>query len=94
MSEPRDGGGPDTAGISRRRLLTSAGGGALGVALGGGVGYALGRESDQGATATPQAAPDAVPFHGEHQAGITTPTQNRLVFAAFDVTAGQGERAA
>jgi deferrochelatase/peroxidase EfeB len=28
---------------------------------------------------------DAVAFHGEHQAGITTPTQDRLHFVAFDV---------
>ena len=28
----------------------------------------------------------AVPFHGEHQAGIVTPAQDRLHFAAFDVT--------
>ncbi|GGT01593.1 peroxidase [Streptomyces chromofuscus] len=28
----------------------------------------------------------AVPFHGAHQAGIATPVQDRLHFAAFDVT--------
>jgi deferrochelatase/peroxidase EfeB len=28
----------------------------------------------------------AYPFHGAHQAGITTPVQDRLHFAAFDVT--------
>jgi deferrochelatase/peroxidase EfeB len=28
-----------------------------------------------------------VPFHGEHQAGIATPAQDRLVFAAFDTAA-------
>jgi deferrochelatase/peroxidase EfeB len=27
-----------------------------------------------------------VPFHGEHQAGIVTPAQDRLHFVAFDVT--------
>jgi deferrochelatase/peroxidase EfeB len=27
-----------------------------------------------------------VPFHGTHQAGITTPAQDRLAFAAFDLT--------
>jgi deferrochelatase/peroxidase EfeB len=26
-----------------------------------------------------------VPFHGKHQAGITTPAQSRLLFASFDV---------
>ena len=27
-----------------------------------------------------------MPFHGAHQAGIVTPAQDRLHFAAFDVT--------
>jgi deferrochelatase/peroxidase EfeB len=35
-----------------------------------------------------------VPFHGEHQAGIATPVQDRLHFAAFDVTAGSREELA
>jgi deferrochelatase/peroxidase EfeB len=32
------------------------------------------------------ASDQIVPFHGAHQAGITTPVQDRLHFAAFDVT--------
>ncbi len=32
------------------------------------------------------AADQVVPFHGEHQSGITTPAQDRLHFAAFDLT--------
>ena len=28
----------------------------------------------------------AVPFYGTHQAGITTPAQDRLAFASFDLT--------
>ena len=28
------------------------------------------------------------PFHGRHQAGIATPAQDRLHFAAFDVEEG------
>ncbi len=86
MSERQEGPEPEKAGISRRRLLTTAGGGALGVALGGGVGYALGREHGDDAAQASQTAPDSIPFYGEHQAGISTPTQDRLVFAAFDVT--------
>ena len=29
---------------------------------------------------------EAVPFEGTHQAGIVTPAQDRLHFAAYDVT--------
>jgi len=34
---------------------------------------------------TPSGAPGVVPFYGEHQAGIATPAQDRLAFAAFDL---------
>jgi deferrochelatase/peroxidase EfeB len=37
---------------------------------------------------TTGAARDAYAFRGEHQAGIVTPAQDRLHFAAFDVTTG------
>ncbi len=76
-------GGPASSGVSRRRLLGYAGAGAAAGAAGfaGGVGTA--RATD--APAGPEAA--RYPFHGEHQAGIVTPAQDRLHFAAFDVTA-------
>ena len=32
-----------------------------------------------------------VPFHGSHQAGITTPTQDHLVFATFDVVGSRDD---
>src|SRR3954447_9702342 len=67
--------------VSRRQLLGYAGAGAAVGAAGfaGGVG---------GARADEEAAPtDRYPFHGAHQAGIVTPAQDRLHFAAFDVTA-------
>src|SRR5919197_2792367 len=71
--------------LTRRRLLASAGAGGLAAAAGGG-GFALGRET------APEAGPDAasqiVAFHGEHQAGIATPAQDRLHFAAFDIEEG------
>ncbi len=31
-------------------------------------------------------APEQIPFHGAHQAGILTPQQSHVYFAAFDVT--------
>jgi len=67
--------------LSRRRLLASAGLGAAGLGLGAG-GYLVGHNDAEAAEAD---ATDAVPFHGEHQAGIATPVQDRLHFAAFDL---------
>jgi deferrochelatase/peroxidase EfeB len=67
--------------ITRRRLLASAGAGAAGLGLGGATGYLIGQE-------TAEAKSDgtgSVPFYGEHQAGIDTPAQDRLHFAAFDL---------
>ncbi|MEU8571625.1 iron uptake transporter deferrochelatase/peroxidase subunit, partial [Streptomyces pathocidini] len=49
----------------------------------GGAAAALGGGSGTQNVASEGAA---VPFHGEHQAGIATPVQDRLHFAAFDVT--------
>jgi deferrochelatase/peroxidase EfeB len=56
-----------------------------GVAVGG-SGFAGGLEVARAADEPAGSA--AYPFHGEHQAGILTPAQDRLHFAAFDVTAG------
>ncbi|MGO2139407.1 MAG: iron uptake transporter deferrochelatase/peroxidase subunit [Leucobacter sp.] len=80
--------GGETPGTSRRQLLGLVGAGAIGLAAGG-VG---------GAVATVAARPDAhatgrpgaggVPFRGTHQAGIVTPAQDRLHFAAFTMNAG------
>jgi deferrochelatase/peroxidase EfeB len=69
---------------SRRRFL----GGALGAAgtlAAGGAGFGVAR-----ATAADSSAPasQTVPFYGRHQAGIATPAQDRLAFAAFDVHNG------
>jgi deferrochelatase/peroxidase EfeB len=73
---------PRTFRISRRRALSLAG---VSAAAGVGAGVAAGRSVPE-ATASP-ADPDALayPFHGQHQAGITTPAQDRLHFAVFDV---------
>jgi deferrochelatase/peroxidase EfeB len=67
--------------LTRRRLLASAGIGAAGVGLGAG-GYLVGHDA---AEADAAEASGAVPFHGDHQAGIATPVQDRLHFASFDL---------
>ncbi|MFE2138082.1 Dyp-type peroxidase domain-containing protein, partial [Streptomyces sp. NPDC059466] len=61
----------------------------------GGAGLALGAAAAGGAVAMTRTGNDvdpagaetgaAVAFHGTHQAGIATPVQDRLHFAAFDV---------
>lgn len=81
--------GTAPAGVSRRGLLGLAlGAGAAGLAVGAGAGAAAGvavgraRERD--------AAASAYDFYGAHQAGITTPVQDHLHFASFDMMAGTG----
>jgi deferrochelatase/peroxidase EfeB len=66
--------------ISRRRLLASAGIGAAGIGLGAG-GYLVGQDAAEASSE----GTGSVPFYGEHQAGIDTPAQDRLHFAAFDL---------
>lgn len=66
-------------GITRRGLLGA--GAAGGIALAAGGGFALGKAE---ASAGPEN--EAFDFHGAHQAGITTPAQDRLHFASFDLT--------
>ena len=66
--------------FSRRRLLGWTGAGAAAVGVGAVSGYAVGTP--------PRAAPhdEVVPFRDVHQAGIVTPAQNHLYFAALDLT--------
>jgi deferrochelatase/peroxidase EfeB len=60
-----------------------AGAGLVGLAAGAAGGYALGTEET---TESPQSpGTRTYPFYGENQAGILTPVQDRLHFAAFDV---------
>ncbi len=66
-----------TARFTRTRLLAAGAAGA-GAAL---VGVGIGRLADDGGEES-----RVVPFHGQHQAGIATPAQDRLHFAAFDLT--------
>ena len=70
-------------GISRRAALGILGAGTAG------AGFAAGAATTASlsAGASPEGDPrDAYPFYGEHQSGITTPVQDRLHFAAFDLT--------
>ncbi|MEV0599461.1 iron uptake transporter deferrochelatase/peroxidase subunit [Streptomyces sp. NPDC050315] len=69
---------------SRRALIGWGGAGlALGAVAAGGTAVAM----NSGGEAAPAAdSGAAVPFHGAHQAGIATAVQDRLHFAAFDVT--------
>jgi deferrochelatase/peroxidase EfeB len=71
--------------LSRRDFFGAAGLGAAGVvALGAGGAVAGRAAAAQDPTAS--TGTGAVPFGGAHQAGITTPAQDRLHFVAFDVT--------
>lgn len=74
----------ENGGLSRRGLLGLAGAGAAGLALGGAGGAAIVGSSSVAGTSG--AAP-RYPFFGTHQAGIVTPAQDRLHFAAFDLAA-------
>lgn len=75
---------PSSGGLSRRGLLGLAlGGGVASLAAGVGAGFV-------GGTAVARAeavegAQRAYDFFGAHQAGITTPVQEHLHFAAFDM---------
>lgn len=72
--------------VNRRRLLT---GGAAVLAAG-----AVLTECGAAQSATVGFGGEAEPFHGPHQAGITTAPQSHSVFIAFDVKpdTGRGER--
>ncbi len=53
----------------------------------GGVGYGIASVTeDGGRTSDGNSSAEEWPFYGTHQAGIATPAQDRLAFAAFDVT--------
>ncbi|MHB9759994.1 iron uptake transporter deferrochelatase/peroxidase subunit [Streptomyces sp. BYX5S] len=84
------------AGISRRRLIGTAG--ATGVALGAvgaGAGYAVASsDSPEQQTALTSLGADEVMFHGKHQPGITTAMQSRGHLVAFDLAAGAGRKEA
>jgi deferrochelatase/peroxidase EfeB len=88
MSEPR----PTDARPhpSRRRFLGGALG-AAGVVAAGGAGFGVAKATEPSDSTN---AGQTVPFYGPHQAGIATPAQDRLAFAAFDVTATDADSVA
>ena len=92
MTEPRPSPRPAKGSLSRRRLLGVAGAGAVAAGAAGVGGFAYGKGTDgpeDGASGVDEATYD---FHGAHQAGITTPAQDRLHFASFDVTTDSREQ--
>ncbi|MBB6626648.1 deferrochelatase/peroxidase EfeB [Nocardioides sp. KIGAM211] len=70
---------PRGRGLSRRGLI---GGGVAAAGVAGA--FVAGRASEASPGESREGA--AYPFRGDHQAGIVTPAQDRLHFAAFDVT--------
>jgi deferrochelatase/peroxidase EfeB len=68
--------------VSRRKVL-----GSLGVASAGLAVATTAGALDRRAVSPSAAAGDTVPFYGANQAGISTPEQERLQMAAFDVIA-------
>ncbi|MFF7318733.1 iron uptake transporter deferrochelatase/peroxidase subunit [Streptomyces albogriseolus] len=92
QEEPRPESAASGSGISRRRLLGTAG--ATGLVLGaagGAVGYA---SAPSGATPLTSVGATKVPFHVKHQPGITDPLQSRGHLLAFDLVPGAGRKEA
>ncbi|MFK0241264.1 iron uptake transporter deferrochelatase/peroxidase subunit [Microbacterium sp. NPDC090281] len=93
MNEPEADASPDEsstgeasapAGLSRRGLLGLAiGGGVAGLAVGAGAGLTGGVAIGRARAADD--AHSAYEFFGAHQSGITTPVQDHLHFASFDM---------
>ncbi|NEC49505.1 deferrochelatase/peroxidase EfeB [Actinospica acidiphila] len=83
---------PTASGMSRRRLLGTAG--ATGLVLGaagGAVGYAA---APSGPTPLTSVGATKVPFHVKHQPGITEPLQSHGHLLAFDLAPGAGRKEA
>ncbi|HZR42227.1 MAG TPA: iron uptake transporter deferrochelatase/peroxidase subunit [Ktedonobacteraceae bacterium] len=70
--------------INRRTAIVAAGVTGVGLAVG-----AAALEMSQHSSSQVQASNDTVPFYDTHQAGIVTPAQNHLHFAAFDLLTEQ-----
>ncbi|HEX9066600.1 MAG TPA: Dyp-type peroxidase [Streptosporangiaceae bacterium] len=71
---------------SRRGFLRSAGiSGLAGIGAGAVAGGLLNGQTAVAGTAADSSVSPAIPFHGAHQAGIGTPAQEHLQFAALDM---------
>ena len=70
--------------LSRRQMLAGSGLATAALVTGAGLSSVAGADTPTDPSAA--TVSDTVPFHGVHQAGIATPEQARLAFAAFDVT--------
>jgi len=79
-------GSASRSGVSRRSFLGGIGAVGAGAALAS-TGCSAGRAAADGIE-------HVVPFDGSHQAGIATPAQDRLAFAAFDVTTSDRDQLA
>jgi deferrochelatase/peroxidase EfeB len=78
---------PDDRGLWRARMTRRAALAGTAVAgAGAGLDRLLGSSAAAAATSAGDPLLGAVPFHGPRQAGIATPQQSHLAFAAFDVT--------
>jgi deferrochelatase/peroxidase EfeB len=77
-----DGGGRTRSPRPPRRGFLGGAIGIAGAAAVGGAGFGVAKATEP--DVHPSAA--AEPFYGPHQSGIATPAQDRLAFAAFDVT--------
>lgn len=79
---------PESRGVSRRGLLGLLGAGAAGAAAGFAGGAATAGVALTAGPGGGAAGASVFPFYGAHQAGITTPAQDRLHFAVFDPDLG------
>lgn len=69
--------------VSRRAMIGASGASVAAAGLGFGSGFLTARGDEPAPVQSP--APRVVPFYGAQQAGITTPAQSQMHFAAFDV---------
>src|SRR6185295_6278906 len=76
---------PDMRSHSRREVLGAAGKLAAVGAVAGLAGCDIGGSSKPDARTAALAESSLVAFRGAHQAGITTPAQERLLYGTFDL---------